>query len=386
MCSTRIRTNERGATIVMVAVSLVAILSMLALAIDLGMLFKARSDAQRAADAAALAGAKEFLDFLNPADALGPADHQARLFADTNRVMGTRIDTTTEVTVNVIEGERKVRVRVARAAVGTWFASLFGQSSVAIAAKAAAQVAPASKAKCVKPAAVRDLWNDSNQDLNGNRIWDWQSPQNERWQYDPGEAYGAGTTGYGSGFRNGGGSSLPYDYGRQVVLVDLPSRGVSMAAGWGADAAANDPARISQRIRACDPDVISVDQHVTLTDQGSLQQTGSAWDQLAAQDPGLQWDDVHNTVQGASTAGSDWHSSPRVITVSLFDPRQLSDPAAPAGTTFAINNFARLFLEQRPCADETCPVTARFLGFVLGMPGEPGEPTGTLVRTLRLVE
>jgi hypothetical protein len=375
------RMNEYGATIVMMAVSLVAMMSAMALAIDLGMLFKARSDAQRTADAAALAGAREFLDYPNPADGEGAAHNRAMDFAARNRILGTPIDTNTEARVEVMLAQRKVRVRISRAAVGTWFASLFGQSFVDIGAKSAAQLAPASKARCVKPMAVRDLWNDTNQDINGNRVWDWQNPLNEQWVWDPGELYDPASTGWGTTFRNGGGSSNPYDYGRQTVLADIPSHGVSMAAGWGA----NDPAQIRQRILECDTDIISVAQNVTLADQGSLAQTGSAWDQLAAQDPGLQWDDGTNTVQGTSAFG-DWHSSPRVITVSLFDPRQLTDPASPAGTSFALNNFGRFFLEQRPCGDDSCPVTARFLGFVLGLPGGENEPTGTLVRTLRLVE
>ncbi|HEV2387657.1 MAG TPA: pilus assembly protein TadG-related protein [Candidatus Acidoferrales bacterium] len=57
------RTNrrERGATLALVAVCLLALLAVAALAIDLGLLYVARSEAQRAADAAALAGAEVFI-------------------------------------------------------------------------------------------------------------------------------------------------------------------------------------------------------------------------------------------------------------------------------------------------------------------------------------
>ena len=53
--------SRRGATIVLVAVSSAALLAVGALAVDTGMMFKVRADGQRAADAAALAGAAEFL-------------------------------------------------------------------------------------------------------------------------------------------------------------------------------------------------------------------------------------------------------------------------------------------------------------------------------------
>src|SRR4029077_1164943 len=58
--SIRHRRAERGQTIVLVAVALVSLLGMAALAIDIATLYVARGEAQRAADAAALAGAKMF--------------------------------------------------------------------------------------------------------------------------------------------------------------------------------------------------------------------------------------------------------------------------------------------------------------------------------------
>src|SRR5712692_10818918 len=58
----RRRPAERGQTIVLVAVALVSLLGMAALAIDVVTLYVARSEMQRAADAAALAGAKAFVD------------------------------------------------------------------------------------------------------------------------------------------------------------------------------------------------------------------------------------------------------------------------------------------------------------------------------------
>jgi Flp pilus assembly protein TadG len=58
----RRRRGERGQTIVLVAVSLVTLLAMAALAVDVVTLYVARSEMQRAADAAALAAAKAFVD------------------------------------------------------------------------------------------------------------------------------------------------------------------------------------------------------------------------------------------------------------------------------------------------------------------------------------
>jgi Flp pilus assembly protein TadG len=54
--------REQGQTIVLVALALVTLLAMAALAIDVVTLYVARSEMQRAADAAALAGAKALVD------------------------------------------------------------------------------------------------------------------------------------------------------------------------------------------------------------------------------------------------------------------------------------------------------------------------------------
>lgn len=56
----RKRNQERGISLIMVALSLTVILGMAALAIDLGGLYIEKSEAQRAADAGALAGAQWF--------------------------------------------------------------------------------------------------------------------------------------------------------------------------------------------------------------------------------------------------------------------------------------------------------------------------------------
>ena len=52
------RSNERGFTMAFVAMTMVAIISMAALSIDIGTLYEAKAEAQRAADAAALTAAR----------------------------------------------------------------------------------------------------------------------------------------------------------------------------------------------------------------------------------------------------------------------------------------------------------------------------------------
>ena len=56
------RNGERGVTMIIVAIAMVSMLAMVALAIDVITLYAARSEAQRAADSAALAAAKMLVD------------------------------------------------------------------------------------------------------------------------------------------------------------------------------------------------------------------------------------------------------------------------------------------------------------------------------------
>ena len=76
--------DERGATIVFVSLAVAALLSIVALAVDVGMLYTARGEAQRAADAAALSGAQAgFID--SPGDEQLARNEAARI-GNQNRV------------------------------------------------------------------------------------------------------------------------------------------------------------------------------------------------------------------------------------------------------------------------------------------------------------
>ena len=74
----RKRAGERGQTLALVAMSLVVLIAVAALAIDTTTLYVARTEAQRAADAAALAGARAFVDSGTTTD---PADTDLPLLA-----------------------------------------------------------------------------------------------------------------------------------------------------------------------------------------------------------------------------------------------------------------------------------------------------------------
>jgi hypothetical protein len=206
--------DDRGSVVVIVALAMTALLSMLALAVDVGMLFTARGEAQRVADAAALAGAGSFLErWDDPVRARRVAiDYGER---NTIRDLGVQIEDE-DVTVDMATHRVSVVVRRTGdrgSAVATWFARVFGVDEVDVAARATAQASPAGAAICLKPFTVPDGWDDDDEDG----------------AYDPGELYDQTETGYGSDWRDGqpshngvdpNGTTYTDDFGRPLVIKE----------------------------------------------------------------------------------------------------------------------------------------------------------------------
>lgn len=160
-----LRQDERGVSLAVIALTMTMLLSALAFSVDLGLLYLARAEAQRAADAAALAGASAFLRYAPGSPAAVPvAKERAVRYATLNYVRnepGEVIDTT----VQVLNPGGSVSVTLRREAVPLWFAHLFGMSSATVTASATAGTAPANTANCVAPFAFdydviweKDYW------------------------------------------------------------------------------------------------------------------------------------------------------------------------------------------------------------------------------------
>ncbi len=156
--------DESGAAIVLIALSMVALLSAVALAVDVGMLVTARTEAQRVSDLAALAGAGILA--VNP-DAEGAARAEAINFAALNTVQGDlAVVLPGDVDVNLDSSTvtvRMIRTQTRGTPVGTFFARVFGVNSVDIAATATAiaePVGPGSGTNCLLPIMLPDRWSE----------------------------------------------------------------------------------------------------------------------------------------------------------------------------------------------------------------------------------
>ena len=164
--------SERGITLFITAAGLFALLGFIALAVDTGMLYTARADCQKIADAAALAGAKEAF-FYTPTDPVATARTAAVSAARANYVPQNSNDNRLQnANVVVNTTERTVQVTVTRTAanqnpVPTYFGRIFGMSGVDVSAMATAEVyrptgtgiGPPIGAKCVKPWLLPDVYD-----------------------------------------------------------------------------------------------------------------------------------------------------------------------------------------------------------------------------------
>ena len=171
---TRLRkfaTDESGFSLVFVGLGGLALVGASMLAIDVGMLMTARSQAQNSADAGALAGAIALAyDDWDDRSATGPAVVHAIATAKANKVMAGEVAVAPADIefVNDPSGEpNRVRVRVYRNAehgnpVATLIAQYFGIKTANISAVAMAEAANANAMTCVKPFTIPDRWIEKN--------------------------------------------------------------------------------------------------------------------------------------------------------------------------------------------------------------------------------
>ena len=148
---------------VLIALAMVSLLAMAALAIDITTLYVARSEAQNAADAAALAGAKMFVTsgitslggaappiaFTDVCQTAGPgntaaANRQAEAAASQNNVAGTPA-AVLQISCDSSQPENpRITVTVQRTALPTFFARIWNRASSTITATATAEAFNAS--------------------------------------------------------------------------------------------------------------------------------------------------------------------------------------------------------------------------------------------------
>jgi hypothetical protein len=368
--------EERGAVLYLVALLMTVFLGIAAMAIDFGIWFVARSEAQRAAEAGAHAGAGVLM--LASGDEAG-AREEAERFAELNFVRGVTPDVFPDEDIDVIVDSQKVRVRVQRSTarsnpLGTLFARVMGIETVDIGAAAAAQAWPGVAAECILPFAVPDRWDEWDETIPGFR------------PSEIGDVFDAGVDFYDPG---PGGTGYEWQVIGQIIQLTTADPHETPMPGWYY-AIALPGLRGASDYRAAIRDcwVPSGDHQLgdevdkepgnmvgptrqgfrdIFTDPNELNQTWS--DELG-------WP-VHADGTPVSV------DSRRIRPIVMFDPTLWEDIGM-GRSPVPITNLAGVWLESW---DGNNNVTARWLNYTAVTPAENWEDaSGSLLRMLRIVE
>lgn len=321
--------DEQGMAAIIIALCLTVFSALVALSVDLGMLYVARSETQRAADAAALAALTALIEDPNDVDR---ARRAAIEFAAQNTVRGVPVVLEPEDVEISMGDDTTVVVNVIRSSargtpIRTLFARAVGIAEVDVGSDALSGPEPAGDVTCMKPFMIPDMWDDANS--NG--------------RYDDGELYDPQVTGYGTTFRNDG---FANDIGRPVVLYPGNPENAMQPSFFflyrmpgmtgGADI------RESIANPSCNPTLISIGDRFFVEPGLKRGAVSDAVQSLVDADPSAFWDPLSQRIQG-SAYGDAWGASPRVIRIPLFDPSRLGRPGR---RELNVSNMATVFVES----------------------------------------
>jgi hypothetical protein len=373
--------DQRGAIAAFVAMGIAVFLGIAALAVDLGMLMTARSEAQRTADGAALAGAAGLI--YNPNN-VPQARLWAKQYASQNDVRGSQI-VLRDQDIDVILPD-KVRVRVLRTqnyggAVPTLFARMFGVYDVDVATVAAAEwSADAARVSCLLPVALPDRW------VNFLSL-EWDPSEGD--YYEPPYLNGQPNPNYSG-------------YGTLGELVTLlPSQGGKGGGPTDAQSTRLEPgywdlwlpqglsgtSEVRTRILGC-PDgqengYIPTDP--MWREAGNRQTLADAFQQII-NDPrysGQYYDPACTCARDSNNGNAVVTGGLRYRSVPIFDPNTFTQQGS--GPHFLISHFVGVFIDSvDPGPPGQANVYARIMPTVGFGNNDPG--VGPVVKVLRLVE
>lgn len=374
--------DERGMTLAFIALGLTAMLAASTLAVDVGMFMTARSQAQNAADAGALAGATAlaFNDF-DDRSVGGPAVQGAINTATENAVMGQIVNVTpSDVAFPVGPSgvSNRVKVSVYRTAarsnpVSTLLGSMFGVTAIDIMATATAEASPSNAMTCVKPFTIPDRWVE-----RGDPSW---TPDSAFERYDkqgnllsnPDEYIPPGQPGYK-------GYDATRDKGLELMIRAGTGNNVSpsfywswaMPGGTGAD-------YYRENIAGCNSTIVHFGDIMTPEPGNMVGPTMQGVDDLIALDPDARWDDAEGKV--VSPHGS---RSPRIFPIPLYDPEfYQSGVTTGRNVTLRVANWIGFFVERRAGNNVYGRITP-IQGLIDNDAGP--APAGSFPYTIRLVE
>lgn len=371
--------DERGAITIMTALGMTVLLGSAAIAIDLGHMMNVRTESQRVADLAALAGAAAFVDAPAGSSVSTVARAWAINWAAQNTINGVNVTLVpTDIDVNTVVQRVDVTVESTAARgnpISTIFARMLGINTVDIVTVAAAEAAPADDVSCLLPLFLVDQWDERG----GSPL-----------TYDPGIDYyepfvPTAPTGTYTGYDAS-------DIGTTVILKPAngpPSQSSRLTPSWYFPFAGSGPGGsvYREQIQTCPNPAItfSIGDSVNVQTGALIGPTGQGFSNLIGQDPGAAFDPGLQCVMDASNLGSEnpahCRGSPRIRPVPMLDP---SAPL-PTGSSspVVISNFSGVFVDRVQGND----VYVIIMGYTgASAAGSPSGGTPGIVKKLRLIK
>jgi Flp pilus assembly protein TadG len=377
------RHDERGLSYVFVAFGFMTFFAATTLAIDVGMYMTARTQAQNAADAGALAGATSLVyNSFDDREPDGPAVQGAVNAALDNEVMGHDVSVrTSDVTfpASPSGASDRVRVNVFRTAdrsnpVTTLIGPVFGIPTVNIRATATAEASPANAVSCVKPFTIPDRWQE-----NSSPPWDPENSTYDRYDKKGGVIPNAdvyvpadqpGYTGY----------NAERDKGLYLMIRAGNDEKVAPSFYWSwAMPPGNGGSWYEQNIAGCNPQEVVWGQQMIQEPGNMVGPTNHGIDELIAQDPLAYWDSATKTVK--SPLGGP---SPRVFPVPVYDPEvYAAGQASGRGVDLRVANWIGFFVDKR-VGNTVYGYVMPILGTYVGHAGP--APAAAFPKAIRLVQ
>jgi hypothetical protein len=368
-----------------VAVGLGAFLSATTLAIDVGMFMTARTQAQTAADAGALAGVTALVaNSWTDRSSAGPAVQSAISAATKNKMMGSAPSVLpADVTFpdDPAGQPNRVRVTVQRTttrgnAIPTLMGRVFGLQTINIAAVATAEAAAANAMTCVKPFMIPDKWREV-----GDPPWDPSDtfdkydnhnnllPTSQRDVYVP--ANQSGYTGYS--VANDKGTPLVLRAGTGGNIVPSFYYSWKMPGDTGGDF-------YRENIENCNRSIVHWGDGIVQEPGNMSGPTIQGIVNLIAKDPGATWDASCKCVINSSYATQ----SPRVFPIPLYDPNFTADGKANGRAgDYRVANFLGFFADH-VSGNSIYGIITNVTGLV--DPNAGPAPDNLFPRAIRLVE
>jgi hypothetical protein len=415
--------NERGAILVQVGLALVVLLGFVSFAVDYGVLWLARTQAQAAADAGALAAATSLA--FDDMGLEGPriATDSALAIASQTKVWGeppavefvsctypfvTGCSTVAGLPLPERRSAFSATIKVYRDAIHantlpTYLAGLFGVTSQSVRAQATATVAPANVATCVWPLAIPDDWTDQHlanpadalpslcadpEDLRCKPFAHYRYPAGPPAVTDSPDLYVGPST--------DSDDYLPTGY--QLLEVEEPMRPTGFDPEIFVDLLGPDPANpgvwkparrsslaavrigssgFAASLTSCNPQVLHFGDRLALDTAASWTQAASSAVDLAGRD-GATWDPDAFRIRGSCAAnGACGATSPRLVLVPMFDPDEydrtrLGDPLCGGLPCIRIVNFIGMFIDSTTSASQ-------IVGHLTTYPGRTIDPAQPFV-------